>query len=109
MILLDSPNGYSETPMSLPTEGCLSTSRGLRGTFDNCGSKIERNKFRMTDEFRIQHLASVIQKSLKTSIKPDVIAKEFSDNKTPFVTAQVSRFPLMVLRPYSGTKKLHSR
>jgi len=44
----------------------------------------------MTDEFRIQHLASVIQKSLKTSIKPDVIAKEFSDNKTPFVTAQVN-------------------
>ena len=47
---------------------------------------------RMTDEFRIQHLASVIQKSLKTAIKPDVIAKEFSDNKTPFVTAQVSHF-----------------
>ena len=51
----------------------------------------------MTDEFRIQHLASVIQKSLKTSIKPDVIAKEFSDNKTPFVTAQVSRFSLSIL------------
>jgi len=38
----------------------------------------------------------VIQKSLKTSIKPDVIAKEFSDNKTPFVTAQVSRFSLSI-------------
>ena len=50
---------------------------------------------RMTDEFRIQHLASVIQKSLKTSIKPDVIAKEFSDNKTPFVTAQVSHLYLV--------------
>ena len=46
--------------------------------------------FRMAEEFRIQHLASVIQKSLKTSIKPDVIAKEFLENKTAFVTAQVS-------------------
>ena len=53
-------------------------------------TKISKREFRMTDEFRIQHLASVIQKALKTSIKPDVIAREFSDNKTPFVTAQVS-------------------
>lgn len=44
----------------------------------------------MGEEFRIQHLASILTKSLKTTLKGEQVAKEFLENKTKFVTAQVS-------------------
>ena len=84
---------------------CLRTEDGQKSVVRPTVSSLTREAIfekllRMTDEFRIQHLASVIQKSLKTAIKPDVIAKEFSDNKTPFVTAQVSHFSLIFYHFY---------
>ena len=45
----------------------------------------------MAEEFRIQHLASVLSKSLKTTVKGDQMSREFLENKTKFVTAQVKR------------------
>jgi gamma-tubulin complex component 2 len=44
----------------------------------------------MGEEFRIQHIASLMQKSLKTTYKADLIARDFFENKTPFLTAQVN-------------------
>ena len=44
----------------------------------------------MGEEFRIQHLASILTKSLKTTLKGEQVAKEFLENKTKFVTAQVN-------------------
>ena len=44
----------------------------------------------MGEEFRIQHIASLMQKSLKTTYKADLIARDFLENKTPFLTAQVN-------------------
>ena len=45
--------------------------------------------FRMSDEFKIHHLASQVCSSLKSSIKPDNIASTFSKNRTRYVTVQV--------------------
>ena len=46
-------------------------------------------EFRMSDEFKIHHLASQVCSTLKSSIKPDNIASTFSKNRTRYVTVQV--------------------
>ena len=45
--------------------------------------------FRMSDEFKIHHLASQVCSSLKSAIKPDNIASNFNKNRTRYVTVQV--------------------
>ena len=43
---------------------------------------------KMSDEFRIHHLASEITSTLKSGLEPLIIAQNFTASRTPYVTAQ---------------------
>merc|ERR1711892_366457 len=61
---------------------------------------------KMAEEFRIQHLAAVLSKSLKTTVKGDQMSREFLENKTKFVTAQVNTHNAnRIIAESSGTPK----
>lgn len=42
----------------------------------------------MSDEFKIHHLASEITSTLKSGLSPEIIARNFNESRTPYVTAQ---------------------
>ena len=61
----------------------------------------------MSEEFRIQHIAQLMNKTLKTTYKADHIAKDFLDNKTAFITPQVKLIYITLAPDYLRISKVN--